>query len=76
MYASSLPKEKNIIPEEPTLFDFNEPKEQPDSQNREKEKKPEIEIIGRAIAKSPVKKIKRIVLFFEDGSFEDYTSGL
>ena len=76
MYTSSLPKEKNIIPEEPTLFDFNEPQVHSDSQNREKEKKSEIEVISRTIAKSPTKKIKRIVLFFEDGSFEDYMSGL
>lgn len=76
MYTSSLPKEKNIIPEEPTLFDFNTPQGHSDSQNREKEKKSEIEVIHRTIAKSPTKKIKRIVLFFEDGSFEDYTSGL
>ena len=72
MYTSSSKKENNYFSEEPTLFDLDEPKKQTDTPIQEKEKKTEIEIIGKAIAKSPTKKIKRIVLFFEDGSFEDY----
>ncbi|MEY8594079.1 helix-turn-helix transcriptional regulator [Butyricimonas hominis] len=72
MYTSSSKKENNHFSEEPTLFDLDEPKKQTDTPIQKKEKKTEIEIIGKAIAKSPTKKIKRIVLFFEDGSFEDY----
>ena len=80
MYTSSSKKENNhfgsittlVRSEEPTLFDLDEPKKQTDTPIQKKEKKTEIEIIGKAIAKSPTKKIKRIVLFFEDGSFEDY----
>ena len=76
MYTSSLPKEKIAIPKEPTLFDLDEPQKQSDTPIQEKEKKAGIEIIGKAITKSPAKKIKRIVLFFEDGSFEDYENAL
>ena len=72
MYTSSSKKENNHFSEEHTLIDLDEPKKQTDTPIQKKEKKTEIEIIGKAIAKSPTKKIKRIVLFFEDGSFEDY----
>lgn len=72
MSISSSFKESRILPKEPTLFEIDQPEERTDSISQEKEKKLEAEIIGKAIAKSPTKKIKRIILFFDDGSFEDY----
>ena len=74
MDNSPVQKEKNSIVSEPTLFDV-EPTEKNVSVIPDKNVKPEESRDPMASVKpftKQTKKIKRIILFFEDGSFEDY----
>ena len=67
-------KKKFTIPE-PTLFDANpmEKKQEPVAPDLEVKREEEKEIKPSIIPSiDPGKRLKRIVLFFEDGSFEDY----
>ena len=67
MDNSPIQEEKNPVITEPTLFDM-EPTEK---QNTKLEETRDPITSVRSLTKQ-TKKIKRIILFFEDGSFEDY----
>lgn len=71
MYNSTVSIEKKTLVTEPTLFDTDEVPKEVTPIKKEKEQKPEPEIV-QTISRTSLKKIKRIILFFDDGSFEDY----
>ena len=75
MDNSPVQKEKNPVMSEPTLFDLEPTEKQnasviPDKNVKSEETRDPIASV-RPFTKQ-TKKIKRIILFFEDGSFEDY----
>ena len=75
MDNSPVQKEKSSVISEPTLFDMEPTKQQtasvtPDKNAELKKTRDPLASVGSFTQQT--KKIKRIILFFEDGSFEDY----
>ena len=75
MDNSSIQEEKKTVVTEPTLFDMESTEKQNtpimSDKNVKSEETRDPMTYVRSLTKQ-TKKIKRIILFFEDGSFEDY----